>query len=73
MADVQVRSDVAGVVTRIAVKRGDHVGEGDDLVILEAMKMELPVPAPAAGVITAVLVQEGDAVAEGQAVATLAR
>ena len=73
MADVPVRSEVVGVVTRIVAVAGTHVSEGDEVVILEAMKMEQPVLAPAAGTITAVLVKEGDQVAEGQALATLSR
>ena len=73
MADVPVRSEVVGVVTRIVAAAGMRVAEGDEVVILEAMKMEQPVLAPAAGVITALLVKEGDQVAEGQALAMLAR
>lgn len=73
MADIPVRSEVVGVVTRIAAAAGTRVAEGDEVVILEAMKMELPVPAPAAGVITAILVAEGDQVSEGQVLARLAR
>jgi acetyl-CoA carboxylase biotin carboxyl carrier protein len=73
MADIPVRSEVVGVVTRIAAAAGTQVAEGDEVVILEAMKMELPVPAPAAGVITAILVAEGDQVSEGQVLARLAR
>ncbi|MGO8914553.1 MAG: acetyl-CoA carboxylase biotin carboxyl carrier protein subunit [Stellaceae bacterium] len=68
-----VRSEVVGVVTRIVVTTGMRVAEGDEVVILEAMKMEQPVLAPAAGTVSAVLVKEGDQVAEGQAVATLTR
>jgi biotin carboxyl carrier protein len=73
VADLVVRSEVAGVVARISASVGGRVDEGDEVIILEAMKMELPVLAPAAGVIAAILVGEGDAVSEGQAIATLAR
>jgi acetyl-CoA carboxylase biotin carboxyl carrier protein len=73
MADVPVRSEVAGVVARIAAAVGGRVAEGDEVVILEAMKMELPVLAPASGVIAAILVAEGETVSEGQAIATLSR
>jgi biotin carboxyl carrier protein len=73
MADTAVRSEVVGVVARIAVAVGERVAEGDEVIILESMKMELPVLAPAAGIVSAILVKEGDTVAEGQTLATLAR
>ena len=73
MADIAVRSEVAGVVVRVAAAVGGRVAEGDEIVIIEAMKMELPVPAPASGVIAAILVAEGETVSEGQAIATLSR
>ena len=49
------------------------MAEGDEVIIIEAMKMELPVLAPAAGIVAAILVTEGEAVSEGQAIATLSR
>ena len=73
MAEIPVRSEVVGVVTRIAAAAGARVAEGDEVVVLEAMKMELPVLAPAAGTVTAILVAEGDQVSEGQVLARLAR
>jgi acetyl-CoA carboxylase biotin carboxyl carrier protein len=73
MAEIAVRSEVVGVVARIAAAQGARVAEGDEMVILEAMKMELPVLAPAAGTVTAILVAEGDQVGEGQVLARLAR
>lgn len=73
MADIAVRSEVAGVVARIAAGVGSRVAEGDEIIIIEAMKMELPVPAPASGVIAAMHVAEGEMVSEGQAIATLSR
>jgi biotin carboxyl carrier protein len=73
MADVPVRSEVAGVVWRVVAAVGGSLAEGDEVVILESMKMELPVLAQSAGVVSAILVKEGDAVAEGQIVARLSR
>ena len=73
MADIRVRSEVAGIVARIAAAVGGRVAEGDEIIIVEAMKMELPVLAPASGIVAAILVAEGEAVSEGQAVATLSR
>jgi biotin carboxyl carrier protein len=73
MADIRVRSEVAGIVARVAAIVGGRVAEGDEIIIVEAMKMELPVLAPASGTVAAILVGEGDAVSEGQAIATLSR
>jgi acetyl-CoA carboxylase biotin carboxyl carrier protein len=73
MADIAVRAEVAGVVGRVAAAVGRRVAEGDEIIIVEAMKMELPVLAPASGVIAAILVAEGEMVSEGQAIATLSR
>ncbi|HYM04223.1 MAG TPA: biotin/lipoyl-binding carrier protein [Stellaceae bacterium] len=71
MAEYAVKSEVAGVVWRVAAKPGDRIAEGDEVIILESMKMELPVLAGANGVLSAIHVKEGDSVAEGQVVATL--
>src|SRR5216684_3908971 len=67
MADIPVRSEVAGIVARVAAVVGRRVAEGDEMIIVEAMKMELPVLAPAAGIVAAIFVAEGEAVSEGQA------
>jgi len=66
-----VKSPVVGSVWKIQVAVGDTVAEDDELIILESMKMEIPVEAEASGVITAINVAEGDLVAEGDALATL--
>ena len=60
-----------GTVLRIDVHKGEHVDEGQTLVLLEAMKMELAVTAPGAGVVTGVLVAAGDLVSRGQALVEL--
>jgi len=73
MAEMPVRSEVTGIVSRVVAPAGTRVAEGDEVVVLEAMKMEQPVLAPAAGTIIAVLVKEGDQVGEGQTLATLMR
>ena len=59
----------AGKVWKIEKATGDQVNEGDTVVILEAMKMEIPVVAPVSGTVGAITVQEGDAVESGQTVA----
>ena len=56
---------MSATVVRIAVKPGDRVRQGDLLVALEAMKMELPIRAPRDGVVTAVHCSEGDLVQPG--------
>ncbi|MCD6735357.1 MAG: biotin/lipoyl-binding carrier protein [Burkholderiaceae bacterium] len=72
MADIPVKSEVAGTVWKLEVAAGDSVAEGQSLLVVESMKMEIPVAAPRAGTVLRVLVAEGDAVAEGQPVAVLA-
>lgn len=66
-----VPSPLAGKVVSIGVQVGQHVNEGDELMVLEAMKMNTHVNAPGAGTLTGILVQPGDNVEEGQSLATL--
>jgi biotin carboxyl carrier protein len=73
MPDILVRSEMVARVARVAAQVGARVVEGDEIIVLEAMKMELPVLAPASGVVSTVLVAEGDMVGEGQTLAKLAR
>ena len=72
MAELRVRSEIAGSVWKIEVAVGDKVAEDDPLVILESMKMEIPLLAPRAGTIIEILVKEGEAVAEGDVAVILA-
>ena len=65
MAETRVRSEIAGSVWKIEVAIGDAVAADDPLLILESMKMEIPLLAPRAGVVREILVVEGEAVAEG--------
>ena len=71
MASRQVLCEVAGKVLRIEAAPGTRVAEGDPILLIECMKMEIPLVAPRAGKIAAIHVGEGDSVAEGQAAATL--
>ena len=71
MAAVPVLSEIPGTVFKIEVKVGDEVAEDDPVVILESMKMEIPVGAPQAGRVAEILVEEGEAVEEGQEVAVV--
>jgi methylmalonyl-CoA carboxyltransferase 1.3S subunit len=62
------RSPVAGVVVRVAAQVGQSLQKGDTLVVLEAMKMETNITAPATGKIAAIAVKQGDGVQVGQVV-----
>ena len=61
-----ITSPMPGLVFKIVVSVGQQVAKDQELVVLEAMKMESPIHATSAGTITAILVKEGDAVSEGQ-------
>ena len=61
-----VASPIAGTVLEVKVKVGEEVGQGQTLLVIEAMKMETAIAAPSAGQIKAVLVAAGDAVRENQ-------
>lgn len=68
---VEVRSQTPGNVWKIVANVGDHLKEGDTIMILEAMKMEIEVPAPQDGVLKSIEVQPNDAVTDGQLLATM--
>jgi acetyl-CoA carboxylase biotin carboxyl carrier protein len=61
----EVRAEMVANVWKVVVAPGDTVTDGDTLVILESMKMEIPVLAEMAGTVAEVLVGEGDVVQEG--------
>jgi acetyl-CoA carboxylase biotin carboxyl carrier protein len=63
MADVEAH--ITGTVWKIEVNVGDQVAEGDTVVILESMKMEMPVEAEDEGTVAEILVEEGQSVSEG--------
>ena len=64
----KVRSEITGSVWKVEVAVGQSVAEGDTLVIVESMKMEIPISAPAAGVAAEIFVAEGEPVADDQVV-----
>jgi acetyl-CoA carboxylase biotin carboxyl carrier protein len=72
MVELRVRSEIAGSVWKIEVAVGDAVAEDDPLLILESMKMEIPLLAPRAGVVKEILVSEGEPIAEGVVAVILA-
>lgn len=71
MPEIEVVTDVAGRVCALAVRAGSRVTAGDNVVVVEAMKMEIPATAPATGTITSISVDVDDIVSEGQVVAIL--
>ena len=71
MPDIKVVTEVAGRVCSLPIATGDHIGDGDEIAFIEAMKMEIPVTSTAAGKVKAILVKLDDVIAEGQAVAII--
>jgi acetyl-CoA carboxylase biotin carboxyl carrier protein len=66
-----VEAHITGTVWKIEVSVGDEVDEGDTVVILESMKMEMPVEAEDAGTVQEILCEEGQAVSEGDPLVVL--
>ena len=71
--EIKVLSDLGGVVWAVEVSPGQAVNEGDTLIVLESMKMEIPIAAPCAGTVAQILVESSQIVDEGQLVARLER
>lgn len=71
MASIDINSEITGTIWKIEVKPGDSVGEDDILIIIESMKMEIPVLAPEAGTVAEIVVKEEEAIKEGQLLARL--
>lgn len=68
----EVQSEIAGTVWKCLVQPGQSIAEGETLLILESMKMEIPILSPVSGKVQAVLVSEKDMIAEDQAVVRIA-
>ena len=66
-----VVAEMVANVWKVVVGAGDRVSEGDPLVILESMKMEIPVESPLAGTVKEIRVQEGGVVQEGDVIAVV--
>ena len=71
MATTHLKAIVTGMVWKIERQAGERVEAGEVVMILESMKMEIPLEAQAAGIVRELLVAEGEAVTEGQQVAVL--
>ena len=67
----EVRAEMVANVWKVVVAEGADVEDGDTLVILESMKMEIPVIAEAAGTVSSLRVNEGDVVQEGDVIAVI--
>jgi acetyl-CoA carboxylase biotin carboxyl carrier protein len=67
----EVRAEMVANVWKVVAAEGSEVSDGDTLVILESMKMEIPVLAEAAGTLTKLHVAEGDVVQEGDLIAVI--
>jgi acetyl-CoA carboxylase biotin carboxyl carrier protein len=71
MADIKIKSEVTGSVWKIEKQIGDAISSGDIIMIIESMKMEIPVICEDSGALSEIHVKEGDAVVEGGVVATV--
>jgi acetyl-CoA carboxylase biotin carboxyl carrier protein len=71
VAVAEVRAEMVANVWKIVATQGDAVADGDTLVILESMKMEIPVLAESAGTLTELRVTEGQVVQEGDVIAVI--
>ena len=71
MAEIQVKSEIAGSVWKILKQPGEAVEEEEPVILLESMKMEIPVMAPRGGRVAEIRVAEGEMVAEGDVVAVI--
>lgn len=71
MAINRIESLVTGTVWKLERQNGDTLAQGDTILIIESMKMEIPIDAPAAGTLRELLVAEGESVTEGQVLAVV--
>jgi acetyl-CoA carboxylase biotin carboxyl carrier protein len=67
----EIRAEMVANVWKVVAATGDTVAEGDTLVILESMKMEIPVVAESDGTVSQLAVNEGDVVQEGDLIAVI--
>jgi acetyl-CoA carboxylase biotin carboxyl carrier protein len=71
MSEVKVRATIGGSIWQIVAAAGDDVAKGDTILVMESMKMEIPITAPRAGRVKAFLVEAGQVVAEDDVVALI--
>jgi acetyl-CoA carboxylase biotin carboxyl carrier protein len=71
MATIELKADITGSVWKVLKAAGESVEEDEPILVMESMKMEIPVTSPEAGVVREVLVKEGDTVGDGTVVARI--
>ena len=71
MGIVNVKTEITGNIWKIVAQMGDQLSENDPIIIMESMKMEIPIMAPEDGRLCEILVAEGDIVTEGSVVARI--
>ncbi|MDP2737980.1 MAG: acetyl-CoA carboxylase biotin carboxyl carrier protein subunit [Pseudorhodobacter sp.] len=71
MAIIDIKTEITGNIWKIEAKPGQRLEEGDTIMILESMKMEIPVSATEDGVLVEILAEEGTTVTEGTVVARI--
>jgi acetyl-CoA carboxylase biotin carboxyl carrier protein len=71
MARIEIKSEITGTVWQVRTRPGDRVESGATLIVIESMKMEIPVITEDGGTVREIRVKEKDPVAEGQVVAIL--
>ncbi|HLR54542.1 MAG TPA: acetyl-CoA carboxylase biotin carboxyl carrier protein subunit [Pseudogracilibacillus sp.] len=67
----EVKASMAGSMWKLLVKEGDQITEGEDVGIMESMKMEIPLPSPKTGTIQSLKVEEGAFLNEGDIIAVI--
>jgi acetyl-CoA carboxylase biotin carboxyl carrier protein len=71
VATEKVRAEITGTVWKIVARPGQQLAEEETILIMESMKMEIPVMAPVKGTLASLLVKEGQEVSEGQDLAVI--
>ncbi len=71
MTTIDVKTEITGIVSKVLKAVGDSVEEDEPIILIESMKMEIPLVATEEGTVTEVLVQEDDTVTEGAVVARI--
>jgi acetyl-CoA carboxylase biotin carboxyl carrier protein len=71
MTMAQITAHITGTIFKIEKQVGESVAAGEDVIILESMKMEIPLESPIAGVVKEICVEEGQAVEEGAVLAVV--
>jgi acetyl-CoA carboxylase biotin carboxyl carrier protein len=71
MSFVDVKTEITGNIWKIVAQVGDQLSENDPIIIMESMKMEIPIMASEDGRLSEILVSEGDIVTEGSVVARI--